>query len=143
METQKTENTKTLELEFTNSCDDWEWEDALNDVEYFFSGHYYFHFEGWKMGWRNIGGQMLLEIDVKENPADFLRAIASFDTAWIIRIKIQEDHAENLRNGEFPAEFSATVYHHDSPTGEGRKVRAVTWDEYCELYDDGIAENKV
>ncbi len=140
METQeKSEVTKILEFELTNSCEDWEWEDYLEDIKYIFGGHCYFHVEAENVGWRNLHGYKYLEADPADDPVDFLRQVLGFtrDPAWTVKIKITQEQLDLFHEKDKPAQCLWIVYHHDSPTGETRTVRSMTFDEWLENDEAG------
>ena len=105
-----TTKTKAIKLEISNCCEDWEWEDALYDLEHNFlktiNEDLIFFIEGRNMGWRNQSGSMCKSF---ESALDFLRGVFP-DCQWNATFTL-EDKRLFIR-----------LSHHDSPMGEQYEV---------------------
>jgi len=104
-------STAPEKIEVSNNLDDWDWEDALYQVDYLVDPSGSWHVDAENIGWRNMSG----EKDFTCNSAsDWLREVAGFDCAWSMQIMVHDQ--DNI---------TAYVYHHDSPTGELREITRI------------------
>jgi hypothetical protein len=101
---------KAIKLEMSNCCEDWEWEDALDDLEHNFlnviNEDLNFYITGRNMTWRNLEGYMCKSF---KNALEFCRGVFP-DCEWNATFTL-EDKRLFIR-----------LSHHDSPTGEHYEV---------------------
>lgn len=115
---------------FSEDDDDgWLWQDFLMEVETWLdkTEDHIFVVQAEQIGWRNHKGYQIFSTD---DPARFVRGVYG----------IKDDHSAIRFWEHKDADLSATVYHHDSPTGESRTIHTLNnWLRGC-LKDKKLSE---
>lgn len=118
-------------LEISNGADEYEWEVAVEELEYLMSAvnpdcEMWF-MEAHNFGWRNLQGYRWSGADM---PLSFLRDLLP-NTDWTARLTpVYEPYIG----------FEVTCWHHDSPTGESYTVRTPGRFRLGEEYVNGVYE---
>ena len=114
-----TVKTKAIKLEMSNCCEDFEWEDSLQDLEDNFlkeiNPDLVFYIEGRNMGWQNREGWLCKSF---ENGLEFCRGVFP-ECEWNATFTL-----ENKR-------LFIRLSHHDSPMGEQYEVKKASKCEVC------------
>lgn len=101
---------------------DREWECLMEWVTFWLEDHEYdvFYVEADNLGWRNLSGCARFAIDPGD-AATFIRKIVGIDA----------DCTFKFFEGQKGTILQGTVWHHDSPTGEARRVYLATTCDHC------------
>lgn len=112
-----------IKIRLGEIMDGWEWEDELrylDDTIGILDTHW--HVKAENIGWRNRSGEKMV---YAEDVMDWVRQVCGFDCSCHVHILADPDNKN---------EMEAYIYHHDSPTGEYRKLtRMKEWS--VQLYD--------
>lgn len=98
-------NTINSKLEINNSCEEFEWDDAMEEFNHLLravSEDLVFYIEGRKLGWRNRSGHMFVDLNSHK---DFFQKVFP-NTDWSAVFELEKNT------------LNITLYHHDSPCGE-------------------------